>query len=226
MEQKARIGHYSGYYGGEGSALIEATAKEDVECMKTLIAAGANLDAQDKWPWYRPIHIAARKENYKLMDLLLDNGADIDAIHNGGNALERATQMDRIDVAKYLIGRGANVAVDIQSSNILNSVIWWYYNDRQTYVSETFKLIVDADKTVLEKSGWNGMTPYLYACYTGNQGVVDYLVEKGSNTEAMTTEGKTCSVLCREKLANGKFDGCIAITGEILNVLFIKIFWH
>ena len=226
MEQKARIGRYSGYSGGNGSALIEATAKEDVECMKILIAAGANLDAKDEWPWRRPIHIAAEKENYTLMDLLLDNGADIDAIHNGGNALETATQVDRIDVAKYLIGRGANVGADIQSSNILMSVIWWYYNKPQTYVSDTFKLIVETDKTVLEKRGWNGYTPYLYACYTGNQAVVDYLVEKGSNTEAKTTDGKTCSVLCREKLANGKFDGCIAITGEILNVLFIKILYH
>ena len=150
------------------------------------------------------------------MDLLLDNGADIDAIHNNGNALFTATQIDRIDVAKYLIGRGANVAADIQSSNILMLVILWYYRKPQTYVSDTFKLIVDTDKTVLEKRGGKGFTPYLYACYTGNQAVVDYLREKGSNTSVMTTEGETCSVLCRGKIAKTRFDGCIAITGKYL----------
>jgi ankyrin repeat protein len=56
-----------------------------------------------------PLEIAVTWGNQSAVTLLLDAGADIDAINEEGNtALHHALQMGHFDVARLLIGRRAD----------------------------------------------------------------------------------------------------------------------
>lgn len=56
-------------------ALLQATKKQDIRLVKTLIAEGVNLSVQPEWLDASPLFIATTKNNLTLARLLIANGA-------------------------------------------------------------------------------------------------------------------------------------------------------
>ena len=75
------------YCPKRGSALSEAIYRNDSRCFKQLISTShVNPYNHVNTVFYQsPLEYAVEKENLECIDLLLDNGANIDAENVGGN---------------------------------------------------------------------------------------------------------------------------------------------
>jgi uncharacterized protein len=82
--------------------------------VRTLVEAGADLDAPAVGMWHRetPLHWAASNDDVALIDALLDAGADIEAAGSsidGGSPLSCAVGYGQWAAAQQLVERGARV---------------------------------------------------------------------------------------------------------------------
>jgi len=86
----------------------------DVTIARALIAAGADVDAQDYVKRCAPLHMAARRGHVDVAAVLLGSGANVEVKDiNGQTPLRRAVNCGKVDVARLLIARGADLdAVD------------------------------------------------------------------------------------------------------------------
>merc|ERR1712098_856423 len=92
-----------------------------------------------------PIHIASTKGHLAIVELLANNGADIDqAAEGGGTPIHWAIALGRFAVVKFLVGRGANLnkidnkgntpakfAMSIKNSSEINQQIANYFANLQ-----------------------------------------------------------------------------------------------
>ncbi len=99
---------------GDGmTALHYAATKNDVELIKMLLAAGANLKATTRLGGYTPVLLAAKGGNAAALDALLSSAQAGDlansATVNGTTALMFAAQSGKVDAVKLLLDNGAKV---------------------------------------------------------------------------------------------------------------------
>lgn len=83
----------------------------DVNAAREHLDAGVSVDVRNLG-WYTALMDAAQIGNQAMLALLLDRGADIDAVDGeyGGTALYHAMTEDHADAARILIGRGADIS--------------------------------------------------------------------------------------------------------------------
>ena len=86
------------------SALHAAVKKGDAGKVRVLLAKGADIEATDIYG-DRPLCKAARQRNCKLAQLLLENGASVDAINARfhSTALHEASSSAARDVVELLL---------------------------------------------------------------------------------------------------------------------------
>lgn len=94
-----------------GQALLQATESGDLQTMRTLLAAGAFVNARND-RGVTPLHIAAAGGDLAVVELLLQHGADVNATSNiGTTPLYNATQFGGKEaVARVLLMHGADAA--------------------------------------------------------------------------------------------------------------------
>jgi ankyrin repeat protein len=97
--------------------LSDAIEDNDTATASSLISSGSvNLNSK---PW--PLHHAAEFGSVEIMTMLLDAGADINAVNkNHHTACHFAIFMNQFDALKLLVERGANLAVVDRSSLLWN----------------------------------------------------------------------------------------------------------
>ncbi len=89
--------------------LLISAEKGDLEKVRDSIRQGANVNVQSRQGW-TPLFWAIQKNNFNIVELLLDNSADIKVKDNEGwTPLNWAVQLGSLDVVKHLVGRGADV---------------------------------------------------------------------------------------------------------------------
>ena len=78
--------------------------------VRALILGGANVDACEGVKRCTALHMAARRGNVEVSEVLLDCGADIEARDSlGETPLRRAVNCGKIGVAELLLTRGADL---------------------------------------------------------------------------------------------------------------------
>jgi truncated hemoglobin YjbI len=88
----------------------ECRASDGADVVRALVRSGANVNANDGVKHCTALHMAARRGNLEIAEVLLDCGADIDARDSlGDTPLRRAVNCDKIRVASLLLARGADV---------------------------------------------------------------------------------------------------------------------
>jgi ankyrin repeat protein len=110
--------------GGGLTALVYAALSNDLDSVKALLAAGADVNQVTDYGW-SPLLVATQNRYYKLATFLIDHGADVNLANKGGwTPLYLATDnrniesgdypvrkgdMDHLDYIKLLLDKGANV---------------------------------------------------------------------------------------------------------------------
>ena len=93
-------------------ALRKACKKGDIEAVKQYLAAGANVNAGGVFR-ATPLHLAAEYGHKEIAELLITNGADVNAKKavEGETPLHEAAAYGNKEIAELLIVNGANVNV-------------------------------------------------------------------------------------------------------------------
>jgi ankyrin repeat protein len=108
--------------------LFDAIRKNDTAAASSLILSGSvNLNDE---PW--PLHRAAEQGHVEIMTMLLDAGADINAVdENQYTACHVAILENHFDALKVLVERGANLSVvDSDGHSLLSIVAQFYRGER------------------------------------------------------------------------------------------------
>jgi len=123
--------------GGELTPLVYAVRSDDLDSVKVLLAAGADVNQVTGYGW-SPLLVATQNRYYKLGAYLLDHGADVNLTNKGGwTPLYLATDnrniesgdypvrkpdMDHLDFIKLLLDHGADVNARMKDSTETRTV--------------------------------------------------------------------------------------------------------
>jgi ankyrin repeat protein len=123
--------------GGELTPLVYAVRANDLDSVKVLLAAGADVNQVTGYGW-SPLLVATQNRYYKLGAYLLDHGADVNLANKGawtplylatdnrniesGDYPVRKGDMDHLDFIKLLLDHGANVNARLKDSTETRTV--------------------------------------------------------------------------------------------------------
>jgi len=166
--------------GGELTPLIYAARANDVESIKVLLSARADVNQVSGYGW-SALLVATQNRYYKLGAYLLDHGADPNLANKGGwTPLYLATDnrniengdypvrkgdMDHLDFIKLLIDKGANVNARVKDSTETRTVFTNQWLDE------------------------NGATAFLRASQSGDLALMKLLLAHGADPKIATTLG-------------------------------------
>ena len=168
--------------GGELTPLIYAARSNDIESVRILLAAGADVNQVSGYGW-SPLLVATQNRYYKLGAFLLDHGADPNLANKGGwTALYLAADnrniesgdypvrkgdMDHLDFIKLLLDKGANVNARVKDSTETRTVFTNQWLDE------------------------NGATAFLRASQSGDIELMKLLLAHGADPKIATVLGVT-----------------------------------
>jgi uncharacterized protein len=187
--------------------LIDAAWKNDVKAARTLIKAGADVNAKDASE--QSAFLIAASEGYlDLLELTLDSGADVDSLDSyRGTALIRAAERGHADI----VGRLLQSKIEVDHVNrlgwtALHEAIW--LGKETTSYADTVRLLVAGGADIKLAAQADGRTPLDMARERGF-GQVETTIRRSSKaaTRAENSELLTAS-------RSGDADGAaIAIRG-------------
>ena len=132
-----------------------------------------------------PLHISAMIRNQDVVQLILDNGANLEACDAGGKTpLHRAAQCGNTSTLRCLIKNGGNIfTTDNDGRNPLHDAA---FNNH----SEALELLLTFGGKVDLKDN-DGNTGMLLACNQGNVDIVQILINYNANVNLSDLEGQT-----------------------------------
>ena len=162
--------------------LVYAARANDVESVKVLLAAGADVNQVTGYGW-SPLLVATQNRYYKLGAFLLDHGADPNLANKGGwvplylatdnRNIEsgdypvRKGDMDHLEFIKLLLDKGANVNARMKDSTETRTVFTNQWLDE------------------------NGATAFLRASQSGDLALMKLLLARGADPKIATVLGVT-----------------------------------
>jgi ankyrin repeat protein len=168
--------------GGQLTPLVFAVRANDLDSVKVLLAAGANVNQTTGYGW-SPLLVATQNRFYKVGAYLLDHGADPNLANKGGwvplylatdnRNIEsgdypvRKGDMDHLDFIKLLLDKGANVNARVKDSTETRTVFTNQWLDE------------------------NGATPFLRASQSGDVVLMKLLLARGADPKLKTELGVT-----------------------------------
>jgi ankyrin repeat protein len=158
--------------GGELTPLVYAVRANDLDTVKVLLAAGADINQTTGYGW-SPLLVATQNRYYELGKYLLDHGANPNLGNKGewvplylatdnrniesGDYPVRKGDMDHLDFIKLLIEKGANVNARVKDSTETRTVFTNQWLDE------------------------NGATAFLRASQSGDVELMKLLLAKGAD---------------------------------------------
>jgi ankyrin repeat protein len=164
--------------GGALTPLVYAVRSNDLDSVKALLAAGADVNQTTGYGW-SPLLVATQNRYYQMGAYLLEHGADVNLANKGGwTPLYLATDnrniesgdypvrkgdMDHLDFIKLLIDKGANVNARMKDSTETRTVFTNQWLDE------------------------NGATAFLRASQSGDIVLMKLLLDHGADPKIDTT---------------------------------------
>ena len=168
--------------GGGLTPLVYAARANDLDSVKVLLDAGADVNQVTAYRW-SPLLVATQNRYYKLGAYLIERGADVNLPNKGGwTPLYLATDnrniesgdypvrmpdMDHLDFIKLLLDHSANVNARMKDSTETRTVFTNQWLDE------------------------NGATAFLRASQSGDLALMKLLLEHGADPKIPTVLGVT-----------------------------------
>ena len=157
--------------------------------------------------YWTPLHAAARRGNKEIIALLLDHGANINALSHGycrcsypvatlpkdvpspmhplWTPLHTAICSGHYDAACFLLIRGASILVSTRGDGSVGNRVTALHSACYSGCTEFLKYLVQKRyQTSVNCEDHLGMTPISYAYYAGNWDCIEWLAENGANLDA------------------------------------------
>ncbi len=170
----------------EATQSLHKAAKDgDLERVKSLIAQGADVNAQDEKGW-TPLHAAAGNGHEAVVEILIEQGADIKARNNKGSTpLHAAAWPGHKAVVKVLLEHNATVnAQDKKGATPLYHAAWEGHKD-------VVEILLEQGADVNMNRVGESWTPLLHATMAGHAPVVKALLENGAKVDVGDDSGVT-----------------------------------
>lgn len=166
------------------TALHWAAYYDDLETAKSLIRAGANVKAANRYD-VTPLPLACSNGNAQLVELLLAAGADPNTTLRGGEtALMTAARTGKLGPVKALLVRGADVNAKERRGQ---TALMWAAAEGH---ADVVQALIDAGGDFRAPLA-SGFTPLLFAARDGRADVVQALLAAGADVnEAMQPKRK------------------------------------
>jgi ankyrin repeat protein len=195
------------------TSLMDAVEEGDNERVRTLIAAGANLNVRNEETGAPPLTLAVVKGRIDTASLLLDSGAQVDAADRFGRTpLIMAASVGDFEGAKLLLAYGANVNWEANGWTPLFASLTrngtpeitklFLEHGASKGLQQAFLLAIDRERIdsmrLLLNAGAkvNGnFPPLLAAVRTGNTESVNVLLEAGADVNGKDDDGTTPLIL-------------------------------
>ena len=133
--------------------------EEKMDIAKLLIERGARIDLYSAGKNHTPLDLAAREGDLEMVELLVDNGANV----NKYKPLHHASKNGHLEIVTYLVEHGANL-------------------------NEPDDIVIGVDGANLNEPdieiGVDALSPLHEAVKGGHFDVVEYLVEQGADINA------------------------------------------
>jgi ankyrin repeat protein len=179
--------------GGGLTPLVYAAREDCIECAKTLVEAGADVNQKTFYGW-TPLLVATQNRHYKLAAYLLEHGANPNLANKGGwtplylatdnRNIEggdypvRAPDMDHLDFIQLLIAKGADVNARICGAESTPEECMG--DSTETRTNFTMQWLFE-----------DGATPFLRAAQSGDVELMKLLLAHGANPKIFTAHNVT-----------------------------------
>lgn len=169
------------------------------ETMELLITAGININESNCSQWHMPLSYAASKNYKKLVQVLLNNNAQVNL--RDKNHMTALMYANESESCQLLIDAGADINAQDNDGNTALILICQrcdYYNNEYT---DTVKLLIKAGTDVNIQNN-DGETALLKAIRFGHKEIVELLLKSGADINIQNNDGKRALDLAWEKMFN------------------------
>lgn len=165
------------------TALNRSVAAGNVELANLLLEKGVSPNSPIKNPnTYSPLMTAAEKANLRLMQILIDKGADVNQKNTEGvTSLEMAAASGNAEAVKLLIDKGANAKQEAGGKALLSAV-----SDNDS--PDIIKLLLDAGAGI-NTADKDGVTALVLAAQNSHTLSAKVLIERGADIELKGRNG-------------------------------------
>jgi len=168
---KKEIADFLRKRGGKHSSIFEAAKGGDSEGIKEFLAAGVDPDEKTGFTFGQtPLYVASTK---KVAELLIEKGADVNAISNGNTPLDSAIRLKRTETADLLRKHGGKTRAWLKAGDAI------YTAARAGHI-EAVKQHLAKGIDVNEKQG-NGETSLHEAARHGHKETAELLIKEGAD---------------------------------------------
>lgn len=188
-----------------GQSVFEAAREGDLELVRTMVAADAELvratDDSDR----TPLHLAAAYGHEQIIGFLLASGADVDAREEDGETpLHYAAWRSRLEAGRLLIGGGADVEIRNHWGRTPLLIV-----ARETGNVDMANVLLEAGALVNVRDE-GGETPLDLAAWRGFADLVHLLLDAGAELPpAGSAEAQNLAMFAAEKGLDRLFHLCV-----------------
>ena len=186
-------------------ALFTAIENDDVEMVRLLVEAGADVNAAEGFGGNTPLHEAVEKGDAEIVKILVAAGADVEAEgFMGRTPLSLAAEEGATEIMLILLGPGPDAGTsadgeDKEAASVPPMGSEALFTAIENDDVEMVRLLVEAGADVNAAEGFGGNTPLHEAVEKGDAEIVKILVAAGADVEAEGFMSRTPLTLATEE---------------------------
>jgi ankyrin repeat protein len=168
----------------------------NIEAVKQHLAAGANVNAKEVEFGWTPLHLAALNGHKEIAELLIANGAEVNARDGSGETpLHGAARYGHKEIIELLIAKGAGVK---RKDEVGSTPLHLAAEDGHKEIAD----LLIAKGAYLEAKNMYGDTPLHRAAEDGHKEIADLLIAKGADVNANNELDETPLDLAKGEIAD------------------------